>query len=148
MKKNSLSLNREDIQKILPHRPPFLMIDRVIEANSERVVAIKDVLADEFFFEGHFPNNPIMPGVLIVEAMAQTCLILYSYNFEIEDLLYLVKEKSHFYHPVYPGDQLRIVAKKIKCLKKMGLATAEAFVDVQKVAESQLGFAAKGGDLF
>ena len=129
-------LDSEAIRRILPHEPPFVLLDRVIEASPERVVAVKQTDPDDWYFKGHFPGHPVMPGTLIVEAMAQASLILYSYNFSI----YLVKEKSKFLAPVVPGDRLRIVATKVKFLKTMGIGTAEAFVEGKKVAESELGF--------
>src|SRR5882757_4383860 len=105
-------LDIQDIQKILPHRYPFLLIDRVIDMTPrERIVAIKNVTINEPFFQGHFPGLPIMPGVLIVEAIAQAggALLLT----EVEDrahklMLFTGIERAKFRRPVSPGDQLRI----------------------------------------
>src|SRR5438874_9029118 len=106
------SLDIGEIQRILPHRYPFLLIDRVVEiTRKQRIVAIKNVSANEPFFAGHFPGFPIMPGVLIVEAMAQAggALLLT----EVEDrnnklIVFTGIEKARFRRPVVPGDQLRI----------------------------------------
>jgi len=108
--KTTLDVN--DIQRILPHRFPFLLIDRVLDlTRRERIVAIKNVTINEPFFAGHFPNQPIMPGVLIVEAIAQAggALLLT----EVEDrsdklMVFTGIEKARFRRPVVPGDQLRL----------------------------------------
>jgi len=108
--KTTLDIN--DIQRILPHRFPFLLIDRVLDlTRRQRIVAIKNVTINEPFFAGHFPNQPIMPGVLIVEAIAQAggALLLT----EVEDrsdklMVFTGIEKARFRRPVVPGDQLRL----------------------------------------
>src|SRR5215831_13585022 len=108
----TVPLDINQIQAILPHRYPFLLIDRVIEMeNRKRVVAIKNVTINEPFFAGHFPGTPIMPGVLIVEAMAQAGGVLLLR--EVEDrtdklIVFTGIEKARFRRPVVPGDQLRI----------------------------------------
>ena len=107
-----ITLDTNDIQRILPHRFPFLLIDRVLDlTRRQRIVAIKNVTINEPFFAGHFPNQPIMPGVLIVEAIAQAggALLLT----EVEDrsgklMVFTGIEKARFRRPVVPGDQLRL----------------------------------------
>jgi len=98
-----------DIQRLVPHRYPFLLIDRIIEhVPGERVVAIKNVTVNEPFFQGHFPGQPVMPGVLIVEAIAQTALVLISDDSEDKIPLFMGIDKARFRRQVVPGDQLRI----------------------------------------
>jgi 3-hydroxyacyl-[acyl-carrier-protein] dehydratase len=112
-----MRLDINEIQKILPHRYPFLMIDAIEEIErKKRIVGIKNVTINEPFFQGHFPTKPVMPGVLIVESMAQTGGLLLL--LEVEDrenkLLYFAGiENARFRRPVIPGDQLRVVVNVI-----------------------------------
>ena len=104
-------LDINEIRAILPHRFPFLLVDRIVEMEAERIVGIKQVTHNEPFFQGHFPDFPVMPGVLIVEAMAQTAgvLVLQSMPDRENKLVLLVAiENARFRRPVVPGDQLRI----------------------------------------
>ena len=133
-----LPLGIEEIKKIIPQRFPFLMIDRVLEASADKVVAIKNVSANEHFFVGHFPDQKVMPGVLITEAMAQTGLILYRVKFDNDKTLFLMSVKVRFYKSVFPGDQLKIEAKPVKFLSKMGIFKAVAYVSKEKVAEAEI----------
>src|SRR5271167_301283 len=135
------------ILKILPHRYPFLLIDRVLELKrKESIVAIKNVTINEPFFNGHFPGLPIMPGVLIVEAIAQAggALLLT----EVEDrndklMVFTSIERAKFRKPVVPGDQLRLEVKVIgwRVVRNMVAARMEGltFVDGKKVAEATVG---------
>ncbi|HVS74956.1 MAG TPA: 3-hydroxyacyl-ACP dehydratase FabZ [Candidatus Acidoferrales bacterium] len=100
------------IQKILPHRPPFLMVDAIVEMEPrKRIVGIKNVSIDEWYFKGHFPGQPIMPAVLIIEALAQTggVLLLHEVQDREKKLLYFVAmDDARFRRPVVPGEQLRL----------------------------------------
>jgi 3-hydroxyacyl-[acyl-carrier-protein] dehydratase len=134
----------EQIQELLPHRYPFLLVDRVIELEpGERVVAIKNVSINEPFFQGHFPEHPVMPGVLVIEAMAQAAgtLIRLSTQSDPESkpLFYLVKiDKARFADKVVPGDQLRLEVRLKRMLRGMGLFEARALVDGNEVASCEL----------
>jgi 3-hydroxyacyl-[acyl-carrier-protein] dehydratase len=138
MSEKKLPLESEDIKKIIPQRFPFLMIDRVIEASPDKVVAIKNVTVSEHFFVGHFPEQQVMPGALIIEAMAQAGIVLYRQKFDNDKVLLLASVKARFYNPVFPGDQLKVVVTTIKLLSKMGLFKAEAFVSEKKIAEAEI----------
>ncbi len=132
-----------DIQKVLPHRYPFLLIDKVLELeDAKRCVALKNVTVNDYFFRGHFPGRPVMPGVLIVEAMAQTAGVLILCRKENAGKLayFMGIENVRFRKTVVPGDQLilEVEAKKIK--SKTGTAQARALVDNKEVAEAELMF--------
>lgn len=142
-----MELNVLEIQKIIPHRPPFLMIDKVVEIEpNEKLVAIKNVTVNEPYFIGHFPEEKVMPGVLIVEAMAQAgCVYFYySKNLHGTDLIYyLAKVKARFLQPVVPGDQLRIEVTTVKMMSKAGFLKMKTFVKDKVVAEAEIGFGIK-----
>src|ERR1700690_1732339 len=138
-----MRLEIADIQKIIPHRFPFLMIDRIIECKpNEKLVAIKNVSVNEQFFRGHFPHEQVMPGVLIIEAMAQAGSVYYYYskNLQGKDLIYyLAKAEARFHHPVIPGDQLVIEVTSVKLLPKAGFVKCKALVGEKLVAEAEIG---------
>lgn len=136
-------LEIEDIKKLLPQRFPFLMIDRVLEASPKKVIAIKNVTASEQFFKGHFPGEPIMPGALIIEAMAQTGLVLQRQKFLNDNLLFLVSVKARFFEPVTPGDQLIIEATPVKLMSKMSLVQIMIHIGDRKIAEAEIAVASK-----
>ncbi len=139
-------LDAQAVEAILPHRPPARLVDRVVEGSPARLVALHRVRPDAPWLEGHFPGNPMVPGVMLIEAMAQACLVLYAYNFEVEDLFYLCRDRSTFTAPARPGDELRITALRVKFLETMGVARAEVHVGETLVASSELTFAAASDD--
>ncbi|HWQ61209.1 MAG TPA: 3-hydroxyacyl-ACP dehydratase FabZ [Negativicutes bacterium] len=132
------------IQAIIPHRYPFLLVDRIIEVEPlKKAVGIKNVTANEQFFQGHFPGKPIMPGVLLLEAMAQVggVAMLYGEEFSGKLAVFAGIDRVKFRRPVVPGDQVRMVAEIIKVRGTMGKIWAEAFVDGELVAEGEFLFA-------
>jgi 3-hydroxyacyl-[acyl-carrier-protein] dehydratase len=142
-------LGIEEIKKILPHRYPFLMVDKVISYTAkENLTAVKNVSANEQFFVGHFPQEKVMPGVLIVEALAQAgAIFFYLSKRSKEDknlIYYLGKIKAKFIKPVVPGDQLKLEVKARKLLANAGILAAQAYVDGSLVAEAELVFSVKG----
>lgn len=141
-------LNIEELLNILPQRFPFLMIDRVIELDpGKRVVAIKNVSVNEQFFSGHFPGLPIMPGVLIIEAMAQAAIVLFYTKKDLDKnkkmAYYLGNVKVRFLNPVYPGDQLRITVVPLKMLSSVAIVQVSAEVLGKEVAKGEISLSAK-----
>ena len=140
----TLPVDAERIAAILPHRYPFLLVDRVIDLVPEQsIIAIKNVTLNEPFFQGHFPGHPVMPGVLIVEALAQASglLIGLSGNHADRDdrIFYLAKvDNARFLKPVVPGDQLRLEVQLKRLIRGMGIFTARAVVDGKDVATCEL----------
>jgi 3-hydroxyacyl-[acyl-carrier-protein] dehydratase len=136
-----------EIQRWIPHRYPFLLIDRVLDlVSNEHITTIKNVTANEEFFQGHFPGHPVMPGVLIMEAMAQTAAVFARYS-EPELLknktFYLVgADNFKWKKMVVPGDQLKIVMKSVKKRNPLWIMDGEVFVDGKVVASGTLTAAA------
>jgi beta-hydroxyacyl-ACP dehydratase FabZ len=133
-----------EIQEILPQEYPFLLIDRVLELeDNKRIVAIKNLTANEHFFVGHFPKEPVMPGVLILEAMAQAAIILYAKSKHVQKdkvKYYFAKAEIRWKSPVVPGDRLRLEIDAEKMLSKGGIMQAKAMVEDRLAAEAIIGF--------
>jgi len=134
-----------DIQEILgflPHRYPFLLIDRIVEfERTKRLVAIKNVTINEQFFQGHFPGHPIMPGVLVIEAMAQAGGVIMMYELpdrEKKLVVFTGIERAKFRRPVTPGDQLRIEVEVLSFRPRAGRIQGRALVDGKPVCEATL----------
>ena len=136
-------LDVNQIMEILPHRYPFLMVDKIVEVDpGKRIVGIKNVTINEPFFPGHFPGHPIMPGVLIIEAMAQISAIMAYLASKEEDrnkvTYFMAIENARFRKPVKPGDQLRIEAETIFSKRGIWSMGCKAYVDGTLVTEAEL----------
>ena len=134
-------LDINEIRAILPHRYPFLLVDRIVELEAERIVGIKNVTHNEPFFTGHFPDFPVMPGVLIVEAMAQTAGVLVLKTVPDRDrklVLLVAIENARFRRPVVPGDTLRMEMKVLKRKASVAKMAGVATVDGVVVAEAEV----------
>jgi 3-hydroxyacyl-[acyl-carrier-protein] dehydratase len=144
-----MQLDFETIKTYLPQRFPFIMLDRVIELEpGKRAVGIKNISGNDIFFLGHFPEKAVMPGAAIIEAMAQTAIILFATARDEQKqgekpMYYFGSVKARFLHTVVPGDQLRITVENTKSLPNGAYVTAEATVEGKKVSEADLVFSVK-----
>jgi 3-hydroxyacyl-[acyl-carrier-protein] dehydratase len=128
-----------EIMKYLPHRYPFLLVDRIVESEpGVRIVGLKNVSINEPFFQGHFPGQPIMPGVLIIEAMAQVAGVLaYCSGVEGRSVYFMSIDKAKFRRPVVPGDQVRMEVKLIHRRGNVWKFSGQAMVDGKVVSEAE-----------
>ena len=136
------AMNVEGIMKMLPHRPPLLLVDRILKIDGNHIVGVKNVTMNEDFFRGHFPGHPIMPGVLQLEAMAQVAGILLLKRIEMANQLayFMSAEEVKWRKPVVPGDVLVIEVEMTKVRGKIGKAKGVCKVDGEVVSEAQVTF--------
>lgn len=138
-----LTLDKEEIKKVIPHREPFLLIDKVVITEEEKsAVGYKNVTGEEDFFKGHFPDNPIMPGVLVVEAMAQTACVLYLFRPDLRGKFayFMSIDKTKFRKPVLPGNILELRVEVLKARERAGKVRGVAYVNGEVVTESEFMF--------
>jgi beta-hydroxyacyl-ACP dehydratase FabZ len=137
-------MNVQDIMNFLPHRYPFLLIDRIVEyEEGRRIVALKNVTINEPFFQGHFPGVPIMPGVLIIEALAQAGGVLVFKTLperEKKLVFFMGIENARFRKPVRPGDQLSLEMEVVRVKPRVGKLRGKAYVEGSVVAEAEIMF--------
>lgn len=141
-----LPLTYQDITTVLPHRYPFLLVDRITELEpGKRIVGLKNVTINEPFFQGHFPDNPIMPGVLIIEAMAQVGGVLAGFSLPEmvekdgkKTLFFMSMDKVKFRKPVVPGDQIVFELKPLRTGTRVWKMAGKAYVESDLVAEAEL----------
>lgn len=144
-----MTLDFEEIKKLIPQRFPFIMIDKVVHIEpGKEATAIKNISGNDIFFLGHFPEKAVMPGAAIIEAMAQTSIVLFAVEKKTEEsgtkpVYYFGSVKARFLHPVVPGDQLKIKAVNVKSLPNGAYVSAEASVNDTRVAEAELVFSVK-----
>lgn len=131
-------MNIQEIMEVLPHRYPFLLVDRVLEREAgKRIVAIKNVTMNELFFQGHFPGHPIMPGVLIIEAMAQVAGLMVMEKGSDSLPLFASMDNVKFKAPVRPGDQIKFEVEVLKIKSSFVRTAGKAYVDGKVVAEAE-----------
>jgi 3-hydroxyacyl-[acyl-carrier-protein] dehydratase len=138
-----MQIDINEIMKILPHRYPFLLVDRVLDYEpGKKITCIKNVTMNEPFFEGHFPGHPVMPGVLIIEGMAQSggILVGLSMGDDVKDKVcyFVAVENTKFRRPVVPGDQLRIEMEAVGCRRGIWSFVGKAYVDGKLATEAEL----------
>lgn len=137
-------LNTTEVLEILPHRYPFMLVDRIVEfeKGGDRIVGIKNLTFNEAFFQGHFPGNPVMPGVLQLEAMAQVAGIMLNSREGNEGKVafFMSINNAKFRRPVVPGDQLRMEIEADRIRSRMASVKGKAFVDGELVSEADLMF--------
>lgn len=140
-------IEAHEILKILPHRYPFMLVDRIVECDDEkRIIGIKNLTFNELFFQGHFPEQPVMPGVLQMEALAQVAGILLNKMFGGEGKIsyFAAIDNARFRRPVVPGDQLRLEVEIIKAKPRLSKVHAKAFVGDELASSADLMFSSAG----
>jgi len=143
------TLNSEQIKRIIPQRFPFLMLDRITMAEpGVRVVGVKNLSANEWFYQGHFPKRAVTPGAMICEAIAQVGIVFFALSKgEGRDVTYLLGGiKIRFLHPAWPGDQLRIEVTPVRVTSNAAILTGEVFVEERLIAKGEFTLAAKPND--
>ena len=132
----------KEIMEIIPHRYPFLLIDKVIKIDENKITAIKNVTANEYYFQGHFPTEPVMPGVLIIESLAQAgaVALLSKDEFKGKIAYFAGINNAKFRRKVVPGDTLRLEVELTKIRGKAGVGYVIAYVEDKKVCEGELTF--------
>lgn len=135
-------LTTSQIERILPHRYPFLLVDRILELSADHVVGLKNVTANEPYFEGHFPGYPLMPGVIIIEAMAQVAgtMVVSRPEFHGHVAYFAAIDSARFRRPITPGDQLRIEMDLVWVRRKIARVRGLARVDGEVAAEAEMTF--------
>ena len=137
-------LNTTEILNILPHRYPFMLVDKIVEfeKGGDRIVGIKNLTFNELFFQGHFPDNPVMPGVLQLEAMAQVAGVMLNLRDGNEGKVayFMSINNAKFRRPVFPGDQLRMVIEADRIRSRMASVKGKAYVGDELVSEADLMF--------
>lgn len=134
-------ISRENIKRIIPYDDPFLFIDRVLSLDKKKIVALKDVKADEYYFKGHFRDFPIMPGALIVEGIGQAATLLVRYNIpnhEERDILAYKIRGAKFFRPTFPGQTLRFEAKLVFMFRKIAFVNGNVFRNGKPAAKVKM----------
>jgi 3-hydroxyacyl-[acyl-carrier-protein] dehydratase len=137
-----MPLDREDIKKILPHREPFLFVDRILELSDTQAVGVKEVRADEPYFKGHFPGKPVMPGVLMIEALAQVggIIMLSRAEYHGKIAYFASIQKARFRKIVQPGDDLYLEVQILKTKTRIGMAKGVGKVNGVEVCDAEFMF--------
>jgi UDP-3-O-[3-hydroxymyristoyl] N-acetylglucosamine deacetylase/3-hydroxyacyl-[acyl-carrier-protein] dehydratase len=136
------SMDIEQIMKLIPHRPPFLMVDRVLKIDGNKIIAVKNVTINEAYFQGHFPGHPIMPGVLQLEAIAQVAGVVLLKQVEVADQVayFMSAENVKWRRPVFPGDVLIVEVEMTKIRGRIGKAKGVCKVGAEIVSEAEVTF--------